>query len=79
MTINVEGREVLDALQVPAPAPLQPDCAPQERGRCSVMCCAASVTMLPATQDKAVVFVCNHQSTLDIMIMYRLSWHFKWV
>ena len=35
--------------------------------------------MLPATQDKAVVFVCNHQSTLDIMIMYRLSWHFKWV
>mmetsp|Transcript_6826 Transcript_6826/g.13476 ORF Transcript_6826/g.13476 Transcript_6826/m.13476 type:complete len:288 (-) Transcript_6826:67-930(-) len=28
---------------------------------------------------QAVIFVCNHQSTTDIMLMYGIETHFKWV
>lgn len=30
-------------------------------------------------KDKAYVMVCNHQSMLDILVIYRLFRHFKWV
>ena len=30
-------------------------------------------------RDKAVVMACNHQSMLDILILYRIFLHFKWV
>ncbi len=29
--------------------------------------------------DKAYVMICNHQSMLDILVIYRLFRHFKWV
>lgn len=29
--------------------------------------------------DRAAVLVCNHLSTLDIMVLFRLFTHFKWV
>jgi 1-acyl-sn-glycerol-3-phosphate acyltransferase len=30
-------------------------------------------------RDKACIMVCNHQSNLDIVVLYRLFVHFKWV
>lgn len=30
-------------------------------------------------KGKAVIYVCNHQSTTDIMLLYAINTHFKWV
>uniref|UniRef100_A0A7S0EBP5 Phospholipid/glycerol acyltransferase domain-containing protein n=1 Tax=Hanusia phi TaxID=3032 RepID=A0A7S0EBP5_9CRYP len=35
--------------------------------------------VIKKVKDRAVIFVCNHQSTTDIMLLYGIETHFKWV